>query len=533
MVSSTDDGRAASAMPVRRRFPMHVVVPLVVLITTAVLLTLTASEALRPATPVRVQAAIQAVQSREPVVAMTVSQSSPRSTVTVQAPGWLEADPYFTACTALADGVVDEILVLEGDPVNAGDVVARLVDDDARLSLMHAESELDMARANLTVAEADAEAARTDWEHPVERDRAVDAAKASLIETEAEHAQLPALIDVERAMHERMQEELRRSRKAFESGAVSDIELIIIEKRVEAQAATLEALRRREPILQARAQRLRAEVVAAERNATLRISERQTLRRAEAGLLRAHAAVANAEAARREAQLRLDRMVLTAPITGFVQRRLKVPGDKVMLGMDDPHSTHVVHLYDPAKIQVRVDVPLADAANIFVGQTCEVVVDVLPDDTFAGEVTRITHEADLQKNTLQVKVRVIDPSPLLRPEMLTRVKFLPDGDQPAGASLPGTMPSQYTLVVATSCLFDLDAASNRASVWIVRDRRGDAGVAERVEVEVIGTNADGWATISSALQPGSLVAVNAPDLRPGQRVKMIAYGAENTGEDAG
>ena len=87
-------------------------------------------------------------------------------------------------------------------------------------------------------------------------------------------------------------------------------------------------------------------------------------------------------------------------MAGNVLRRLKGPGDKVMLGMDDPHSSHVVHLYDPGALQVRVDVPLADAAQVGVGQACEVVVDILPDEIFAGEVTRVTHEADLQKEHL-------------------------------------------------------------------------------------------------------------------------------------
>src|SRR5688572_29438803 len=53
----------------------------------------------------------------------------------VQAPGWVEADPFPIAVTALADGVVREVLALEGQSIKAGDVVARLIDDDAKLAL--------------------------------------------------------------------------------------------------------------------------------------------------------------------------------------------------------------------------------------------------------------------------------------------------------------------------------------------------------------------------------------------------------------
>ena len=63
-----------------------------------------------------------------------------------------------------------------------------------------------------------------------------------------------------------------------------------------------------------------------------------------------------------------------------------------------------MRLYDPKRLQVRVDVPLADAAKVRVGQQAKVVVGVLPDRTFDGEVTRVVHEADIQRNTLQVKV---------------------------------------------------------------------------------------------------------------------------------
>ena len=54
--------------------------------------------------------------------------------VTVQAAGWVEADPYKSYVTALTDGVIQEVLVFEGDIVQKGQVVATLIDEDARLA---------------------------------------------------------------------------------------------------------------------------------------------------------------------------------------------------------------------------------------------------------------------------------------------------------------------------------------------------------------------------------------------------------------
>ena len=69
--------------------------------------------------------------------------------------------------------------------------------------------------------------------------------------------------------------------------------------------------------------------------------------------------------------------------------------------------------------------PLADVAMVGAGQPAEIVVDLLPDTVFTGEVLRFVHRADLQKNTVEAKVRINDPSELLKPDMLARVRILP------------------------------------------------------------------------------------------------------------
>ncbi|MEO1130496.1 MAG: efflux RND transporter periplasmic adaptor subunit [Planctomycetota bacterium] len=507
----TPTGTNLSRPFTRRRWRPHIVVPTIVVVIIGSLLFVTARETLRPTIPVSVSPAVL------PADNTSVAREPGRPRVqTVQAPGWLEADPYFIACTALADGVMEEILVLEGEAVEKGQVVAKMVRDDAQLALAVAEAELAAAEAVVGIEKAHYAASELDWEHPIERDRALETSRATLAETEAELAQLPALIDVEEATVERLREETERARRAVSSGAINELELIILEKRVEAQAARLEALRKRDAILRARRDRLQANVRAAERNAELRIEERRNLTTELAKIQQVEAEAMLARVRRDEAQLRLDRMVIRAPITGVVQRRLKVPGDKVMLGMDDPHSAHVLHLFDPAHLQVRVDVPLADASHISVGQACEVVVEVLPDTTFRGEVTRITNEADLQKNTLQIKVRVLDPSTVLKPEMLTRVKFL-------GTIGAATSTSTDT----SSVLVPTDALTQRTDdagiVWTVRSRRGAVGTAQPVSVSVLSTE-QGSTLVRGPLTQGDLLVVSNTELRPGQRVRMLAAG---------
>ncbi len=472
-----------------------------------------AGDALRPTPTVRVEPAVFIrVQAETP--APETARTEPVSRVTVQAPGWLEPDPYYTACTALAEGVVKAVHVLEGERVEKGQLVAELVDDDARLALAQADAALLAAHAELVSAVAEQTAAQTDWDSPVERERAVATARAALDETIAELTQLPSLISAERAMLERMSEDLSRLESAEKFNAASEFEVVIRQKDVARQAATLESVERRRAILDARSERLRAEVAAAERDFELRVSERRRLDDANARVARAEANVAQHSARRDEAALRYDRMTIEAPIAGFVQKRWKVPGDKIMFGMDTPHSAHVLHLYDPTKIQVRVDVPLADAAHVSVGQLCEVIVDVLPDTPFEGIVTRITHEADLQKNTLQVKVRVIDPPELLKPEMLTRVKFLPST---GGARTSDTEPSDAAVLVTRAAL--RDETDSSARVWAVRARRNGVGTAAAVTVTIL-DRTDNGVRVRGDLRPGDLLVVDETALSEGQRLRV-------------
>ena len=75
--------------------------------------------------------------------------------------------------------------------------------------------------------------------------------------------------------------------------------------------------------------------------------------------------------------------------------------------------------------------PLAEVARIGVGQPAEITLDLLPDRVFKGEVTRLVHRADLAKNTVPVKVRLIDPDPRLKPDMLARVRVMPSSGDSA------------------------------------------------------------------------------------------------------
>ncbi|MFK7883908.1 MAG: efflux RND transporter periplasmic adaptor subunit [Phycisphaerales bacterium] len=519
MTSQSTGGRSRlPAMPRRNR--VAVLVPTSVLALTTLLIISAAWPTVRP---VRAVVVTQAVFEQSSEQSSDDQPERVSSSPTVQAAGWLEAEPYITAVPALADGVVETVLVLEGDSVERGAVVATLVDDDARLARTRAEAELARARTGVDLAQAEQHAAQTDWDHPVELQRRVGVARADVAEAEGELARLPALIDSAEATLLRFDEERRRVEQAQSSRVATELEVITARQGAEAQRAEVAALRAQRPVLEARVASAIAEARAAAESLELRVADRLRLGSANAALARARADLDRAIAARDEAALRLQRMTVRAPVSGYVQKRLKAPGDKAILMMDDPGSAQIIHIYDPSRLQVRVDVPLADAAHVSVGQRCEVVVEVLPGTSFDGRVLRITHEADLQKNTLEVKVAVENPSPLLKPEMLTRVRFIGSGDNERTGDAE-FQPASPVRVPARA----LDTSTADTRLWLVTDRRASRGVALPVPVTVTRQDAD-WATVTGRIQPGALLIEDPAGLAPGEPVAIRSEPSDEQG----
>ncbi len=449
----------------------------------------------------------------------------------VQAAGWVEPEPYPTIVYALTDGTVGGVEVLEGDRVEVGQRLAYLTGEDQRMVLASREGDLVRARAEVEAAKARLAEAQERWDNPIEAERAVATARAELAEVEAELAQLPSLIDTEKSLLDSLEEEFTRSQQAQKTGAASELEVVKLAKSKAAQAARVLALERSGPILEAKRDRLRAELRAAERHLELRIEDKAALELAKVAVEAAMGEMLAIKAMRDHLFMQEQWTRIVSPIDGYVMRRLKDPGDKVMRGMDDPESAQLFWLYDPTKLQVRVDVPLADVGAVRIGQPCEVIVEAAPDSPLAGEVIRITNEADLQKNTLEVKVRLLETNPVVRPEMLARVRFGVGVDGGASDAARGTSGRWAPADTAGAAAMSearvpesaVIGADGSASVRRVVDRRGARGRVEVVAVDVVKREA-GEAIVRSVLHHGDLVVVGGDRVADGERVVMTIEG---------
>ncbi|MBC7833588.1 MAG: efflux RND transporter periplasmic adaptor subunit [Phycisphaerales bacterium] len=511
----------------------RLVLPTVILLAAASLLAYSARGAFIRAMSVQVvPVLVKGIPQDAPSNAATgggdalATRAAPGGAVVAQAPGWVEAAPYPVNVPALADGVVREVLVLEGERVEANQVVARLIDDDARLAARMAQADVAERQAAVDAATAALEGAQSEWDNPVERTRAVAAAEAMLAEAEAELAQVPAEVREKQAMADEAADELARKGRLLEIGGVSEAELTRLRLRVQSLEAAAEAARQGEGVMRARVDLARADAKAARDSLRLRISEQAELARARASLTETRAAAARAGVSAEEADLRLSRMEVRTPMSGIVLERLAEPGTRLMSGGLEANGANVVRLFDPARLQVRSDVAIADGARIGAGQPAQIVVDVLPDRTFSGTVTRLVGQANIQKNTIQAKVAIDDPDEMLRPEMLARVKFLSagwatqtagGGRGPAAGGAERSGNGSVRLLAPRELLVDVDG--DHAAGWVVDQVRSKA-TKRRL---VLGAAADdGWVEVVEGLRPGDLLIAPLPGLKEGSKVKITS-----------
>lgn len=383
--------------------------------------------------------------------------------VRFQASGWIEPAPYPLRASTLVDGTVKTVDVLQGDRVSAGQLLATLVADDAALDRATAEAALKTRTAQRDAA--------------IAREASANARFVSLdLDVAAAEARLAELQDAAQRLE-------KIGANAAPAGDISQARL-----RVRSQQAKIEALASR-----------RAELIA-----------EQAARRADTREVESARSMAQTELARRE--LALARTRIVSPVDGIVQRLHVAPGMKRRLGMDDPESATIATLYQPDQLQARIDVPLEAAAQIALGQAVRIRSSLLPDATFQGRVSQIEGQADIQRNTLQAKVALLNPDPRLRPEMLCRAEFLETAN--VDGARTASRNSGFALYVPESAILN---DGDSSSVWKL-DASGEHIIQQTIRTS--GPPRDGHLEVREGLQPGDRVVLSpTSDLKAGERVK--------------
>lgn len=453
--------RPETSLQPPKRSPLRIVVPLALLLGFAAVLASTLTDLFRPVHEVTV------VRPVRPSAEQSTSLES--GAVAVQASGWIEPDPFPLHVTALAGGIVEELFVEESDRVSAGQVVARLVDDDARIARDAAVAELAIRESERDQAVAGRDIARERLDEALAVTEARDAARAVHGGAEAAAAQRAAAVLEAESRVRLAEDELEVQRELERTGANGIRQVELAEGALDESRARLAGLRAEAAVADARVQETRARLSRAERDFELRLDDRLELAVAEAKVDHAEAELSKARATLEDAELRLSRMEVRSPADGVVLERLTLPGMILSLGVA---GHEVCSLYDPEQLRVRVDVPQPEVGRIFVGQRAEIECEARRRQPYEGEVIRVVQKANLSKVTLEVHVRILDPDELARPEMLAQVRFFGSAGSTAGAS--AAVESDMTSVMIPASLVD------EGAVWVV----GPAARAERRSVEL-------------------------------------------------
>jgi HlyD family secretion protein len=324
------------------------------------------------------------VLSRRPTAAATVEVVRPREerssqSAVLMATGYVIAHHKVQVGSKIA-GRVSWIGVEKGDRVKRDQVVVRLEDREYRAQYDQAKSAYDGAQARLQELERGS------------RPEEIDRAKADVERAQA---------DVQTA-----DAQLKRTQGLVREGVAPAQSLDDAKGRSDSARANVAALTKTYELI--------------------RLGPRQEQ------IDTARSEAARAKAATEYAKTILDATEIRVPGNGTILERNVEQGEMVTTSFvgDRGAKSFVVTLADLDDLQVELDINQNDFNRISAEQACTVVTDAYPDRVYNCRVDEISPEANRQKATIQVKVKVAEPDEYIRPDMNARVTFL----EPAAAS---------------------------------------------------------------------------------------------------
>jgi len=347
------------------------------------------------------------------VVGCSGTQSKPTPTpqalivpAVVSASGKLLPSRWATlSFQATGGGRVVEVKAQAGDQIEAGQVLVRLEDVDAKLALAQANAALKVTQAQLAQTKAGAKPAEiAAAEQGVkEASAAADAVTAQLVQLQA--GARAADISAAEAEVVRLAGDVDRAQKAYNGVVAGRAEakeygiqaggLGAAEEQMRAQLASIRAAydAAQKRLAQVKAGPTKNELDAARANVAAAEAGKARAQ-AQLDLLKAGAtaeqiAVAEANVTQAQvgvdlAQAALDKLQLKAPFAGTVGNITVRVGEMLSPGQN------VLTLGDLASLRVETaDLSEVDVARVTVGQPVNVTFDAIKGKTLQGRVTRI------------------------------------------------------------------------------------------------------------------------------------------------
>lgn len=216
---------------------------------------------------------------------------------------------------------------------------------------------------------------------------------------------------------------------------------------------------------------------------------------------RARAALTDAQLALRDAELRLSRLTITAPIAGVVGFVSVDSGNFI------DAQTELLTIDDRAGIAVEFWVPERFANQIALDQSISAVALADPGKVYEGQISGIGSRIEPASRTLRVKALIDNQDDRLRPGMSFEMQL----------AFPG---ESYAAVDPLSIQWD----SNGSFVWKLNDDK-----VERVAARIVQRNPEN-VLVDSELSIGDLVIKEGLlSLRQGATVRVEGAAARGSG----
>ncbi|ABZ83685.1 conserved hypothetical protein [Heliomicrobium modesticaldum Ice1] len=325
-------------------------------------------------------------------------------------------------------GRVQEVLVKEGDRVEAGQIIARLESRELVEQLNQAKAALAQAQIGhtLTADTVDGQVAQAK--------AALDAAQAKLDALKKgarpqEIEQARAAVDQAQVAYDNAKLNAERTEKLFANGAASAKQRDDAQSAADVALATLKMAKEKLSLVEAGARPeeidgAKAQVEQAAAALQLAIASRSQVS------LKA-AATDQAQAAVEAAQAMVDNTVIRAPQKGVVTAKLVQAGEMVAAGLP------IVTVVDIDTVWVKANVPEDKVAQLQLGQEIEVSVEGI-ENRLTGKLTWVSASADFatkkashdmgdfERKTFGIKVELPNPDGVLKQGMTAKV-YLPAG----------------------------------------------------------------------------------------------------------
>jgi HlyD family secretion protein len=350
-------------------------------------------------------------------------------------------------------GKVAWIGVEKGDRVKEGQTIARLEDDEYRAQLQQAQGQLQSLEARLQEL--------LNGSRPEE----IDVARANLEREKADLAHAKINLD--------------RMANLLKDNVVSQQDYDDAKSRYDVQVTRLAALDKTYQLV--------------------KIGPRQEV------IAQVRGEIHQARGALAFADTQLANTIIRAPITGTILERIVEKGEFVTTGFVGERGAkgYVVSMADLNDLQVELDINQNDFAKLGPKQRGTIRTDAYRDRSYEGYIEEISPEANRQKATVQVKIKVLNPDEFLRPDMNASVDFLSE----AKPGETGARSSNRGIYVPASAVRD-------GAVFVSLNDR-----AVKRPVKTGPTTSQG-VRVDEGLIGGEDVIVNPPvDLKDGEKVK--------------